>query len=74
MSDFIPDSGSEAKPDTNEGPAGVGLCARCQHAARTSNRRGSTFYRCQLADGDPRFSKYPSLPVLRCSGFEPEAG
>jgi hypothetical protein len=24
-----------------------------------------------LAEIDPRFDKYPRLPVLRCAGYEP---
>ncbi|MDZ7360887.1 MAG: hypothetical protein ONB46_09205 [candidate division KSB1 bacterium] len=33
------------------------------------NERGSTFYLCRLAEGDPRFPKYPRLPVLACEGY-----
>ena len=33
--------------------------------------RGSTFFLCQLALTDPRFAKYPALPVLACEGYEP---
>jgi hypothetical protein len=29
----------------------------------------SSFLRCGLADVDRRFPRYPSLPVLECSGF-----
>jgi hypothetical protein len=36
-----------------------------------TNRRGSVFYRCALADTDPRFVRYPPLPVITCSGYEP---
>jgi hypothetical protein len=35
-----------------------------------TNRRGSTFYRCALAETDPRFVRYPPLPVLVCPGYE----
>jgi hypothetical protein len=31
--------------------------------------RGSTFWRCALSARDPRFPKYPRLPVVRCVGF-----
>jgi hypothetical protein len=53
----------------------IGLCATCRHAHVVHSSRGSTFYRCQLAETDPRFSRYPRLPVLRCAGYElvPEA-
>jgi hypothetical protein len=31
--------------------------------------RGSTFWLCGLSATDPRFAKYPRLPVARCAGF-----
>jgi hypothetical protein len=50
----------------------VGLCQTCRHARIVSNVRGSTFYLCQLSEIDPRFTKYPRLPVIRCEGYERE--
>jgi hypothetical protein len=50
----------------------VGLCARCAHAARQETARRSTFWRCRRAESDPRFARYPRLPVLACPGFEPD--
>jgi len=52
----------------------VGLCATCRHVRRAGNRRGSVFYRCARAESDPRFPKYPPLPVLRCVGYERDEG
>ena len=52
---------------------GAGLCADCRHARRIANRRGSVFLLCDRAATDPRFQRYPPLPVLRCPGYEPEA-
>lgn len=49
-----------------------GLCAACMHARAIQSGRGSTFWMCDRAKSDPRFRKYPPLPVLRCPGFEPE--
>lgn len=49
----------------------IGLCSVCLHVRVTGNRRGSTFYLCGRAAQDPRFRRYPSLPVVRCDGFEP---
>lgn len=57
---------------THIGQAGAGLCARCTHAQVITSSRGSTFYLCRLSAVDPRFPKYPRLPVIACSGFEPE--
>jgi hypothetical protein len=48
---------------------GVGLCGECENVRIIENRRGSRFYLCRLSDVDPRFPKYPRLPVLRCAGF-----
>lgn len=49
-------------------PARAGLCANCVHTRRIESSRGSTFLLCQLSATDPRFPKYPALPVIRCSG------
>ncbi len=44
-----------------------------QHATRTKHPRGGRDYvRCQLAETDPRFERYPRLPVLTCGGYERE--
>ena len=48
---------------------GVGLCGDCGNVRIIENRRGSRFYLCRLSDVDPRFPKYPRLPVLRCRGY-----
>jgi hypothetical protein len=48
----------------------VGLCATCVHCRVVRTRR-SAFYLCQRSFTDPRFPKYPRLPVLRCIGHEP---
>ena len=49
--------------------AEAGLCARCAHVHVVENDRGSRFYLCRLSTVDPRFPKYPRIPVLACSGF-----
>jgi hypothetical protein len=47
----------------------VGLCADCIHARPLPHPRGGpAYWRCALAERDPRFPKYPRLPVLRCAG------
>lgn len=48
-----------------------GLCGRCRHARVVRNRRGSRFWLCGRAKYDARFRKYPVLPVLRCTGYDP---
>lgn len=54
-------------------PPPPGLCGHCKHARRIESGRGSVFVLCALAATDPRFRKYPPLPVLRCEGFEENA-
>jgi len=49
--------------------ASPGVCASCAHCEIIQSSRGSTFYRCKLSDTDPRFPKYPKLPVIECSGW-----
>jgi hypothetical protein len=51
-------------------PSGIGLCADCQHMRLIKSDRGATFYFCQRSATDPKFPKYPRLPVLECSGYE----
>lgn len=48
-----------------------GLCGRCTNARVVETRRGSRFYRCELSRKDPRFPRYPVLPVVRCAGHVP---
>ncbi len=48
-----------------------GLCATCRWMHSVSNRRGSVFFRCLRAETDPRFVRYPPLPVRSCMGYEP---
>ena len=58
--------------------APVGLCLDCLNVKVVRSDRGSTFYSCRLSASDPRFPKYPRLPVLSCSGYlqkpQPDAG
>jgi hypothetical protein len=56
------------------GQDSIGLCASCRHVRRVETERGSVFYRCAKAATDPRFRKYPPLPVLRCEGYEADEG
>ena len=56
------------RPKTGQGvPAG--LCATCRHARDITSARGSRFVLCGLSATDPRFPKYPRLPVLSCAGY-----
>lgn len=41
----------------------------CAHS-RTVRSARSTFYLCERSFSDPRFPKYPRLPVRNCPGFD----
>ena len=47
-----------------------GLCGSCRHARHVESSSGSAFVQCRLAERDPRFDKWPRLPVLACTGYE----
>jgi hypothetical protein len=47
----------------------IGLCAECVHQRIVRSARGSSFVLCGLSAEDPRFPKYPRLPVVRCAGY-----
>lgn len=48
----------------------VGLCLTCQHMRLVRTDRGSVFSQCQRSATDPRYPKYPRLPVFHCPGYE----
>ena len=54
-------------------PPDGGLCARCAHVQIVTSARGATFYLCRLSVSDPRYPRYPPIPVLACAGFRPHA-
>ena len=57
---------------TGKGPqVRLGLCADCRFMRQITSDRGSIFYQCQLSATDPTFPKYPRLPVLHCTGYDP---
>jgi hypothetical protein len=65
---------TQAMPDDRDPrPDAVGLCATCRHAAVIVSDRGSRFYRCERSKTDPRFPRYPALPVVNCIGYDEEA-
>lgn len=48
-----------------------GLCGACRHERVVETRSGSRFHMCLRSRVDPKYARYPHLPVLRCPGFEP---
>ena len=59
--------GESSGPDGLD-PA-IGLCARCRYCQVVKSDR-SVFYMCRRSLTDPKYRKYPPLPVLRCAGYE----
>lgn len=51
----------------------AGLCEDCTQARWMKSEKGSVFIRCELALRDPRFEKYPRLPVIACAGYQKKA-
>jgi hypothetical protein len=47
----------------------AGLCDTCRHQKLVRNTRGSEFSMCERSKTDPRYAKYPRLPVKRCPGY-----
>ena len=47
----------------------AGLCDSCRHQKLIRTGRGSEFSMCLLSRSDPRFPKYPRVPVLACEGY-----
>jgi hypothetical protein len=56
--------------ELQQAPPGAGLCAMCRHRRVIVSDRGSRFVQCALAAVDPRFPRYPRLPVVACAGYE----
>ncbi|MBA2630104.1 MAG: hypothetical protein H0U84_03655 [Thermoleophilaceae bacterium] len=52
----------------------AGLCDTCRHQRVIRNTRGSAFSMCGRSKEEPRFPKYPRLPVERCPGYERPTG
>lgn len=54
-------------------PPNAGLCATCRHRRLVESARGSVFVLCERSRTDPRFPRYPRLPVVACAGYDPPA-
>jgi len=59
------------RTDSGQDAAREGLCASCRHREEIVSAKGSRFVRCGRSHDDPRFPRYPPLPVLACVGYEP---
>ena len=52
----------------------IGLCLACRYTRQLVSGKGSQFFYCTRAETDARYTKYPSLPVTSCSGYEHDPG
>jgi hypothetical protein len=52
-------------------PHPAGLCGSCQHVQVIRSDRGAEFYLCRRSFSDPRFRRYPPIPVRSCPGYTP---
>jgi len=57
--------------EPRQADAREGLCGTCRHARVIMSDKGSRFLMCERAKTDPRYRRYPPLPVLSCQGYEP---
>jgi hypothetical protein len=57
-------------PDATPGNLSPGLCTTCRYRREIVSGKGSRFLYCLRSETDTRYRKYPSLPVLRCAGYE----
>ena len=48
----------------------AGLCDSCLHQKLVRTGRGSEFSMCLRSKDDPRYDKYPRVPVGACPGHE----
>jgi hypothetical protein len=60
---------NDSPRDRQPNPA-AGLCASCRHVTVVVTDRGRAFVRCRRSVDDPRFLRYPVLPVIACPGYE----
>lgn len=64
---------NDRQPDGQVRAGSAGLCERCQHMRPVVTDRGARFVLCGKSAADPRFPRYPVIPVLACRGFAPAA-
>ncbi len=58
------------REERRQGAIPAGLCGMCRHVRVITSDRGSRFIMCELSKTDPRFRRYPALPVVACEGYE----
>ena len=64
---------NDRPPHRQVPPVAAGLCEACAHVQVISTAKGSSFILCRRSHADPRFPRYPRLPVTSCEGFGPRS-
>ena len=64
------ESASRVRTTLREHGVEAGLCADCVRVALQTGPH-ALYVRCLLASTDPRFPRYPRLPVISCPGYAP---
>ena len=55
--------------DSEDASGPAGLCGNCCHVRVITGDHGNVYYLCRLSAVDPRYVRYPALPVTDCAGF-----
>jgi len=55
--------------DAEDDASPAGLCGSCRSVRIIRSDKRNIYYLCRLSAKDPRYAKYPALPVTDCSGF-----
>ena len=66
-----PLSGYGGNTGTRMNEPDFGLCGGCLFQRVVPTTRGAVYSLCERAAEDPRFARYPPLPVGSCAGFLP---
>ena len=53
-----------------DGSPDEGLCRRCLYGRPIRSAKGPTYILCERSLVDQLYPKYPTIPVLHCSGFQ----
>ncbi len=62
---------SSTDPAAEQAP--VGRCLNCLYARVVGTRANDRYYLCERSIDDPRYARYPRLPMLTCDGHEHRA-
>jgi len=58
---------TDARPGGNPE---FGLCTACRFAREVRSAKDRIYILCEQSLTDPRFAKYPAIPVEHCEGYQ----